>query len=173
MYRTTVMSVVLLGLMMGTTEPFQGFSPSAAQGGDYQVRMGYVIPQNRTPQPNALGDMQSFMGIVQDWYAEQMDRFGFGPKTFELEMVGSSTTPTIHLINASVSDDYIREAVWGHTMDSAIANGFPMWTPGEVWFLVPESHTQQTDGALVGGIAGGAHVTPGGGAGVAMIGSDE
>ena len=172
MYRTTVIGVVLLGLLTDSTEPFLGFSPNAARGSDYQVRMGYVVPQNRSPQPNAMGDMQVFMGVVQDWYAEQMDRFGFGPKTFELEMLGGTTTPMVHSINASVTDEYIREAVWGHTMDSANANGFSMWTPGEVWFLVPESHTQQTDGALVGGIAGGAHVPSEGGAGVAMVGSD-
>ncbi len=171
MNQTITICTVLLASTLAV-DAFQGFSPRTALGSDYQVRLGYVVPQNRTPQPNALGDVQRFMQVVQDWYAEQMDRNGFGPKTFELEMVSGTPTPAVHLIHASVTDEYIRESVWGHTMDSANANGFSMWTPGQIWFLVPESHVQEPDGALVGGIAGGAHVSSGGGSGVAMVGSD-
>lgn len=173
MIRPRVSCVFLLGFAIGMAELLGTALPTAvAQSDVYEVRLGYVIPENRSPQPNAVRDLRVYMDSLQLWFADQMERNGFGPKTFASEMAGTGDALEVHQIEASVTDDYIRGGVWGRTMDAVNAAGFSVWSPGNLWVLVPEAHLQQSDSSIIGGFAGGAHVATGGGAGVAILGSD-
>src|SRR5262245_4630170 len=49
------------------------------------VRVGYVVPTNRSQQPGAVDNLRDLIRNVQDWYGQQLSRYGFGNKTFEIE----------------------------------------------------------------------------------------
>jgi len=136
------------------------------------VRVGYVIPQNRSAQPGAVDTLRDLILNVQDWYSEQMERYGFGYKTFAIEMESDGITPKIHVVSTNVSDATIRTDTWGQTINAATAAGLPIWSSGQVWLLVPESHLQQPNGSIIGGTALGASFGSGSDPGVAMMGSD-
>jgi hypothetical protein len=61
------------------------FAVQAAWADFRAVHVGYVVPQDRTAQANAAANIAAEMSATQIWYEEQMDRWGFGPKTFRFE----------------------------------------------------------------------------------------
>jgi hypothetical protein len=131
-----------------------------------------VIPQNRAAQAGAVDNLRDVISNIQNWYGEQMNRYGFGDKSFQFETEPDGITPKIHVVSAGVTDDYIRGDTWGRTIAAAQGAGLPIWTAGQVWLLVPESHLQNSDGSISGGTALGASFGSGSDAGVAMMGSD-
>lgn len=136
------------------------------------VRIAYIIPSNRTAQSNAVSKLSWAIRLYQDWYREQMERSGFGPKTFRYETEPDGTTPKVYTVNVAQTDDYLRGDLWGRTISAASAAGIPVWTARQVWWLIPEAHLQSAAGQVSGGTALGASFGSGDDAGVAMIGGD-
>ena len=117
------------------------------------VRMGYVIPSNRSQQSDAVANLQQYLPTVQNWYAEQMDRYGFGRKTFRYETLPDGVTPRVHLANTTQTDADIRTDIWGNTISGATSAGLPIWSSQQVWMLVSEAHLEQPNGDIIGGTA--------------------
>ena len=136
------------------------------------VRVAYLVPNNRTAQADAVYKLQSTILAYQWWYRDQMERNGFGPKTFRFETEADGVTPRIHVRNLNVSDAHLREDLWGRTIDAASAAGVPVWTSRQVWWLIPEAHLLNANGSITGGTALGASFGSGDDAGIGMIGSD-
>ena len=137
------------------------------------VRVAYIIPSNRTGQTNAIAHLQTVMLQYQDWYRDQMERNGFGPKTLRLETEADGKTPKIYVVPVTETDDYLRGDLWGRTVTAAANGGVPVWTAKQVWFLISEAHLQNADGSISGGTALGASWGSGDDAGVAMLGGDS
>lgn len=137
-----------------------------------EIRLGYVIPTDRAPQANAIANLQQYLPTVASWYREQMDRYGFGPKTFEYETEADGVTPRVHVVNTFLTAAAIRSNTWDNTITAASNGGLSIWSNNQVWMLFPESHLQQPSGAISGGTALGAGFGSGNSGGVAMGGSD-
>ena len=136
------------------------------------VRVAYLVPNNRIAQEDAVYKLQSTILAYQWWYRDQMERNGFGSKTFRFETEADGVTPRVHVRNLNVSDAHLREDLWGRTIDAAAAAGVPVWTSRQVWWLVPEAHLLNANGSISGGTALGASFGSGDDAGVGMISSD-
>ena len=136
------------------------------------VRVAYVIPSNRTPQPNGVANLQNAIKLGQQFFKEQMEQNGFGPKTFIFETEADGVTPLIHVVHVAETDEYLRGDLWGRTQTAAINAGISLWAQGEVWVVIPETHLMFPDGSGAGGVALGAGLGSGNGGGVSMIGSN-
>lgn len=136
------------------------------------VRVAYIIPSNRTPQPNAEVYLQHAIKTAQQWYKEQMEQNGFGVKTFLFETEADGITPLVHVVQVTETDDYLRGDIWGRTLQAAINAGLSIWASGEVWVVMPETHVMAPDGTIAGGVALGASNGTGNSPGVCMIGSN-
>lgn len=137
------------------------------------VRVGYIIASNRVAQPDAEAKLAHVVRYMQAWYRSEMERHGFGPKTFRYETTSDGVTPKVNVVKATVTDDHLRGDVWGRTIQAASAGGLSTWAAGELWFLVPECHLQASDGTVTGGTALGASWGSGNDPGIAMMGSDS
>ena len=147
--------------------------------GDPMVRIAYVIPSNRTPQPNGVANIQQALRIVHDWYGEQMWRWGYGYKSFRYETEDDGVTPLVHVIHVAETDGYLREVLWIRAMEAAYdAGATSIYDDGEMWVFFPETHLQLPTGEIIGGACwggGGALAipgSPGDGNGFAMVGTD-
>lgn len=136
------------------------------------VRIAYVIPSNRTAQSNAVDHLRWAISEYQKWYREQMERNGFGPKTFRYETEADGLTPKVYVVPVSVTDDYLRGDIWGRTINAASAAGIPVWNSRQIWWLASEAHLQAANGSVSGGTALGAGFGSGDDGGVGMIGGD-
>jgi hypothetical protein len=115
------------------------------------VRLAYIIPSNRTAQADAVAKIRAIITDSQDWYRDQFERHGFGAKTFRIETETDGVTPKVHVKNIPETDAYLRDDIWGRTIQAASNAGITTWTTGEVWLLVPEAHVQAADGVAAGG----------------------
>ncbi len=138
----------------------------------YLLRTAYIIPTNRTAQTHAVTSLRNALIQYQDWYREQMERNGFGPKTFGFETEADGITPKVHVVAVRETDEYLRGDLWERTLQAASAAGVPVWTPKQVWWLISEAHLQLTDGTIAGGTFLGASFGSGDDPGVGMIGGD-
>ncbi len=135
------------------------------------VRIAYVIPSNRAPHGQAVANLQSILPRYQEWYRDQMERNGFGPKSFLFEILPDGVTPRVHVVFVSETDDYLRGDLWTRTISVAQAAGVPVWSTGQDWLLIPEAHLQNSDGSILGGVALGASLGSGSDPGTAVLGS--
>jgi poly(beta-D-mannuronate) lyase len=138
------------------------------------VRVAYLIPSNRVALAQTLATLRETVVIYRQWFAGQMQLNGFGPKTFTFETEADGVTPRIHILNVARDDGWLRGDIYGQRVIDALgAQGMPLGAPGQVWWLVPETHVQEADGTLLGGFAAGRYVaaTPMD-SGWAMSGSD-
>lgn len=136
------------------------------------MRVAYVIPSNRTAQPDGVRNLRCAIQLGQEFFRKQMVQYGFGGKTFRFETEDDGVTPLIHVVEVNETDDYIRGDTWGRTLQAAANAGISIWSPGEIWVLVPESHLMMADGSVIGGVALGASAGSGNSGGVAMISSN-
>lgn len=141
------------------------------------VRIGYVIPQNRAPQSSGVANLQDLMPRAQAWYAEQMDRNGFGPKTFGFETEADGVTPKVHIVKVGVDDDFLQSQpidIYTNTIAASKAAGLTIGEPGEAWLLIPESHVQNPDGSIDYGLfLGSGQESTGSHSGIVVFGSDS
>ena len=138
---------------------------------DHVVRAAYIVPANRTAQATQIEAMQTALKWYQQWYADQMDRYGFGPKTFAYETEPDEVTPKIHTVSAPQEDTYFQEDQWSRVSSAANDAGLPIWHKGQIWLEVFEALTIDSDGKIHGGTALGGGWGTGSGAGVAMFGA--
>ncbi len=149
-----------------------GLATVAGSASAHDIRLGYVIPSNRTEQPDAVANLQTYLPTLRQWYGEQMDRYGFGFKTFRYETLPDGVTPRVRVVNTTQTDANIRTDVWGRTIDAASTGGLSVWIyrPGVDALL--RAHQQQANGSVIGGTALGASFGSGSDPGVAMGGGD-
>jgi len=98
-------------------------TPSAEAAG-YKVRIVYLVPSNRIPQPDAEKILQEYVETIQGWFRDQMERLGYAPKTFAIETAADGVTPMVHVAYAREPDtffhvtDYVQR--WNRILFSRI-----------------------------------------------------
>lgn len=115
------------------------------------VRVAYLVPSNRVAQAHAVASLQHLVRFYQTWFADQMELNGYGRKTFIVETEPDGVTPFIHVLHLPQTDAYLRSDIYGaRVVDAVTAAGLPVGAPGQLWWLIPEAHSQQADGAFSG-----------------------
>lgn len=134
------------------------------------VRCAYLIPADRPPQLEAVPNLSRMLLQWQAWYRDEMDRNGFGPKTFCLEMAEDGITPKIHLLRLEQSASDLRAPdQWSQVIAAATQEGLPLWASGQVWLIFPETHEMLPDGSILGGVYLGSGGGSGEDGGIAMV----
>ncbi len=136
------------------------------------VRIAYIIPSNRSPQPQGIKALKNAVMLGRQWFSDQMEQNGYEPRTFRIETDADGITPKVHIIHVPETDSDLRADLWGITISAASKNGISTWAPGEVWLLVPEAHSMQNDGKIIGGVALGASHGSNNDPGIAVVGTD-
>ena len=136
----------------------------------YRLQVVYMIPANRTAQPEAEVTLQNFVLRTQGWFRDHMERLGYDPKTLTYESEDGSA-PKIHFVHVEQPDVYFHGGYlerWDKVLTRLIAAGVPIWQEGTLSLVVAEMHVQEPDGRLREGSTffGGAGTS---GSGVAMV----
>jgi hypothetical protein len=118
--------------------------------------------------PGAIARFRQTILLCRDWYADHVERNGLGVRTFNYETEADGVTPKINIVYAPNTDDYYRADPWARVTATAQNAGFPIWSPGQVWWVIYEAHTMNPDGTVTGGFNGGASYGSGSDAGLGM-----
>ena len=127
-------------------------------GDPYTVRLIYFLPSDRQPRPYIGAQMNTLIKKVQQGYANDMDRYGFGRKTFtfETDVTGKAV---VHHLNGQFTADYYEHKTFdkvGHEVNEQFD------TLQNIYLVVVDS------GYAISGIAGQATLGDEGG-GMALI----
>ncbi|MDE0468632.1 MAG: hypothetical protein OYL97_16395 [Candidatus Poribacteria bacterium] len=74
---------------------------------EYVVRVIYLIPNNREPDPNMDSKLDTLVKDMQKFYADQMEAHGFDRKTFRYE-TDENGNAKVHHVNGKFGDAYYR-----------------------------------------------------------------
>ena len=78
----------------------------------YVVRVIYIVPNDREPDPNMDTKLDTFMKETQQFYADLMEFHGFGRKTFRLETDATGDV-IVHHVNGKHSDAHYQNSSTG------------------------------------------------------------
>ncbi len=118
------------------------------------LRVAYLVPANRVSQSHAADTLRKVVRQYQQFFAVQMQANGFGAKTFSFETEPDGVTPLIHVLSVPATDSYLRGDIYGNrVIDVARNAGLTIGAPGQLWWLVPETHLQYPEGPITGGFA--------------------
>ncbi len=78
---------------------------------DYTVKLIYFLPKDREPQKDIDAKIDKLIKNVQKFYADEMERHGFGRKTFQFETDEAGNAVVHHLIGEHNDERYLN-ASW-------------------------------------------------------------
>jgi hypothetical protein len=172
-YKKNIYVKVLLATLISGLIAVSSMAVAAPPPGDgYRLTVFYVIPSNRSEQPNARVQLQDYVLRMRAWYGEEMARLGYGNKSFIYETDPNDLTslkPKINVVLARHTDSYFQGNIWGETLASVaeyLGADPAIWPwqsnnpAGELVLVVVETQILRfggmVDGAFVGGTEGGA-----------------
>ena len=124
----------------------------------YTVRLIYFLPSDRQPRPYIDTQINTLIKEVQQGYANDMDRYGFGRKTFtfETDVMGKAV---VHHLNGQFTADYYEHKTFDK-VEKKVNEQFD--TSQNIYLIVIDS------GYPISGMGGRATLGDGGG-GIALI----
>ena len=72
------------------------------------VRMIYFLPSDRSPQQNIDTKLDTLIRDVQQFYADEMEHYNFGRKTFTFE-TDATGKAVVHHVDGQFTDSYYRQ----------------------------------------------------------------
>ena len=120
---------IIVYLTSGTLNPAAAYSNVDAP---YTVRLIYFLPSDRSPQQDIDPKLDTLIRDVQQFYANEMERHGFGRKTFTFE-TDVNGKAVVHHVDGQFTDSYYHQntsdKVWAE-----LAERFD--TPNHIYIVV-------------------------------------
>ncbi len=129
------------------------FSPhSFAQIAELEnvVRLVYFVPNNRQPQAGIDTRLDILIKDAQRFYADEMERHGFGRKTFKFE-IHQNGRAVVHRVNGQFNDAYYRNNM-GEKVERELYQHFNRFK--NIYFVVIEMRSEFIGGGGLCGIGG-------------------
>ena len=83
---------------------------------EHIVRVIYFIPNDREPQPDIDTQLDILMKEVHQFYADVMESYGFGRKTFRYE-TDENGKLIVHPVNGNNNDQHYHNGTFGKVLD--------------------------------------------------------
>ena len=122
---------------------FLPMSVATAQSanGDSMVRLIYFLPNDRASRPDRVAALRGLIKDVQKFYADEMQRHGYGRKTFTIE-TDRKGEPLVHHVNGRFNDAYYHQKTINKVWEE-LNNAFD--TPQRIYFVVIDISTESLD----------------------------
>ena len=89
----------------GVTVEFDKRLPRPAINTNGMVRVVYFVPSDRPARPDRVVALRQLINEAQQFFADEMQRHGYGRKTFTVE-TDENGVPVVHQIDGKFSDNY-------------------------------------------------------------------
>ena len=155
--RTKLYFVITLLVLFGLT----ALPNSFAQGTLAQpsVRLVYFLPSDRSARPDRIEALRQLIKDAQEFYADEMERHGYGRKTFRVE-TDTDEEPVVHHVDGRFNENYYYQTssfwkVWAELPEHF--NDFQ-----HVYFVALDLSYEDLDDGTAGGLAGHIFIPSGG-----------
>ena len=117
--------------------------PSITTNG--MVRLVYFLPNDRPVRPDRMEALGEYIKDTQEFYADEMERHGYGRKTFTLETDKAGELVVHHIDGKFPAEHYYKDSigyrVWEDTREHFDAGDFQ-----HIYFIAIDSSSERTDG---------------------------
>ena len=136
----------------GITVKFDNRLPRPAINTNGMVRVVYFLPNDRPARPDRVAALRQLIKDAQQFYADEMQRHGFGRKTFTVE-TDTNGEPLVHQVNGKFTEDYYYD--WtDSTVWREIREYFDESDLQHIYFTAIDFSWEGVNGGTAGGIAG-------------------
>ena len=115
------------------------------------VRIIYFLPRDRNMQPNIWNKLDTLIRDVQDFYADQMARNGFGRKTFTFETDKNGET-LVYRVDGQFTDRYYHTKTQDKVYEE-VASQFDM--EKHIYLIVVDTSSESIEAEHTCGVGGG------------------
>ena len=136
LFRLLCLSILGMLLFIPKTFP-QGANPHNI------VRLVYFVPHRRQPQPDIEAKLDTLIKNVQEFFADEMERHGFGRKTFALE-TNRDGRVRVHRVNGRSLDAHYHQQT-NLKVQAEVSQQFDF--SKNIYLMVVDISTEQIDGA--------------------------
>ena len=115
------------------------------------VRLIYFLPKDRPPRPERITALKQLIKDTQEFYADEMERHGYGRKTFRVETDGTGE-PIVHRFNGRFNERHYYQRL----------TDFKVWEEffqqvndlQHVYLIAVDLSYESFNGGRVGGLGG-------------------
>ena len=111
------------------------------------VRVVYFVPNDRSARPDRVPALRQLVKDAQRFFADEMQRYGFGRKTFAIE-TDENGEPMVHHVNGKFKEDYYYESLIDFEVWEEILEHFD--DPQHIYFVAVDLRRENH----LGGVAG-------------------
>ena len=116
---------------------FLSISVATAQS-NKMVRLIYFLPKGQSVKPDRIEALRRLIKDTQKFYADEMERHGYGRKTFTLE-TDKSGEPVVHHIDGNFPEEYYYEHSFGYKVWKDISEQLDADDFQHIYFTVIDS----------------------------------
>ena len=115
------------------------------------VRLVYFLPNDRPIRPDRIPVLRQLMKDSQQFFANEMERHGFGRKTFTLE-TDKDGEPVVHRVDGKFGEDYYYEPLSDSKIWEEVFEHFD--DPQHIYFIAIDLSYEALNGGRSGGLGG-------------------
>ena len=130
------------------------------------VRLVYFLPNDRPARPDRIEALRQLIKDTQQFYADEMERYGYGRKTFRVE-TDTSGVPVVHSVNGQFNNAHYLKSVEPGVWKEIVAQ-FEDFR--HVYFIVIDQSSELLGGESCG-LGAVSYFSVGGGYGFVPVGS--
>ena len=127
----------------------RSFAANLNVGEPRTVRMIYFLPNDRSYNADIVQQMKDDMLYTRDFYAEQMEVYGYGKLTFRIE-TDAQGEPIVHRMDGDRPDSYYFDNT--RPMFDEIEREFDLYA--NIYFILIDNGRSVLDRGRVGGVGG-------------------
>ncbi len=118
------------------------------------VRLVYFLPSDRPARPDRIAALRQVAKDAQQFYADEMERHGYGRKTFTIE-TDTDGEPFVHQINGKFREDYYySEQLTDYSVLVELLEHFDGDDLQHVYFIAIDLSYEALCGGTCGGLGG-------------------
>ena len=148
------MKTILVYIFSVLTFVQLSFLPNSfAQGALSQpsVKLVYFLPNDRPARPDRIAAIRQMIKDTQRFYADEMERHGYGRKTFRVE-TGSDGKPVVHRFNGRFNEDYYYEPLTDYKVWDEVFKRFD--DSQHIYYIFMDMGREVLDGGNSCGLGG-------------------
>ena len=115
------------------------------------VRLVYFLPNDRPIRPDRIPVLRQLIKDSQQFFADEMERHGFGRKTFTLE-TDKKGEPMVHRVDGKFGEDYYYEPLSDSKIWEEVFEHFD--DPQHIYFIAIDLSYEALNGGRAGGLGG-------------------
>ena len=109
------------------------------------VRLVYFLPNDRPVRPDRMEALGEYIKDTQQFYADEMERHGYGRKTFALE-TDKTGEPVVHHIDGEFPEEHYYKADTGAKVRIEISDDFDAADFQHIYFIAIDLSSERTHG---------------------------